>query len=90
MHQVVDLNQLEEYASLFLTITEISYLMGIDSEHLRREIRHGKSDIAIAYQRGKLKSIVDIRKQQLAFAKKGSPTAENLMNGYMIKQQKDE
>jgi hypothetical protein len=87
---MVNIELLEEYASLFLTIDEIAILLNADAESLRREIRHGKNETAVAYQRGKLKTIVEIRKQQVMFAKKGSPSAENLLNGYLIKQQKNE
>lgn len=87
---MVDIEKLEDLASLFLTIDEIAVLLDTDAEMLRRQIRHGKNDIALAYQRGKLKTIVEIRRQTITFAKKGSPSAENLLNGYMIKQAKNE
>ncbi|MDA3943698.1 MAG: hypothetical protein PF694_09195 [Bacteroidetes bacterium] len=82
--------QIEEYAGLFLTIDEIALLLSIDQAELRREIRHGKSERARAYLRGKLKTVVEIRKQTVMFAKKGSPAAESLVNGYIIKQQQNE
>ncbi len=82
--------KIEEYASLLLTIDEISILLDIDAAELRREIRGGKSDLAKAYQRGKLKTIVEIRRQQVMFAQKGSPVAENLINGYILTQKKNE
>ena len=85
-----ELAQIEEYAGLFLTVDEIALLMNFDASELRRDIRHGKSDRAKAYLRGKLKSIVEIRKQTVMFAKKGSPAAENLVNGYLLKQQQNE
>jgi hypothetical protein len=84
------IEQIEEYASLFLTVDEISILLEIDATELRREIRHGKSDIAKAYQRGKLKTIVEIRKQTVLFAKKGSPQAEDLIRDYISKQVQNE
>jgi hypothetical protein len=85
-----ELAQIEEYAGLFMTIDEIALLIDVDTAELRRDIRHGKNDRAKAYLRGKLKSIVEIRKQTVMFAKKGSPAAENLVNGYLIKQQQNE
>ena len=84
------IEQIEEYASLFLTVDEISILLEIDATELRREIRHGKSDIAKAYRRGKLKIIVEIRKQTVLFAKKGSPQAEDLIRDYISKQVQNE
>lgn len=85
-----DIEKLEEYASLLLTIDQIALLLEIDAQELRRKIRHGKNDIADAYNRGKLKTIVEIRKQTVEFAKKGSPAAENLVQSYIVKQTQNE
>ena len=90
MDQETTLQQIEEYASLFFTIREISLLLDLDPDLLRREIRHGRSDIALAYQRGKLKNLVAIRKMTVEFAKKGSPQAEMLVKEYVEKMESDE
>lgn len=82
--------EIEEYAGLFLTVDEISLLLDIDPAELRRDIRHGKSERARAYNRGKLKSILEVRRQTVAFAKKGSPAAEELVQGYIVKQKNNE
>jgi len=81
---------IEEYAALLLTIDEIAMLVDLDPAELRREIRFGKTDHAKAYHRGKLKTIVEVRKQTVMFAKKGSPAAEALVNDYIIKQKQNE
>ncbi|MDD4374219.1 MAG: hypothetical protein PHG67_09905 [Bacteroidales bacterium] len=88
MDEIID--QIEDYAGLLLTVDEIALLLDLDSAELRREIRHGKSARAKAYQKGKLKTIVEVRRQTVLFAKKGSPAAENLVNHYMTKQQQNE
>lgn len=88
MDEIIE--QIEEYAGLLLTVDEIAVLLDLDAAELRREIRHGKSARAKAYQKGKLKTVVEIRKQTVMFAKKGSPAAESLVNGFMIKQQQNE
>ena len=85
-----ELELLEEYASLLLTIDQIALLLGIDATELRRLIRHGKNDHAKAYNRGKLKTIMEVRKQTVEFAKKGSPAAEALVNGFITKQLQNE
>jgi hypothetical protein len=82
--------KIEEYAGLFLTVDEISLLLDIDPAEFRRDIRHGKNERARAYNRGKLKSILDVRRQTVAFAKKGSPAAEELVQGYIVKQKNNE
>jgi hypothetical protein len=88
MERINDL--IEEYAGLFLTLDEISLLLGLDPSELRRDIRHGKSERSKAYNRGKLKSILEIRRQTVSFAKKGSPAAEELVHGYIQKQKSNE
>lgn len=90
MDQETLLQQIEEYASLFFTVQEISILLGLDPEMLRREVRHGQSGIALAYQKGKLKNLVAIRKMTVEFAKKGSPQAEMLVKEYVEKMEGDE
>lgn len=81
---------IEEYAGLFLTIDEIALLLCIDAPALRREIRNGKTEHAKAYHRGKLTSMLEVRRQTVLFAKKGSPAAEALVNNYMSKQSSNE
>ncbi len=84
------LKLIEEYAALLLTVDEIALLCELDPEELRREVRHGKSERARAYLRGKLMTIVEIRKQTVLFAKKGSPAAENLVHSYISKMKENE
>lgn len=88
MEEIIKL--IEEYAGLFLTIDEIAILLEMDPAELRREIRHGRNEKAKAYQRGKLKSMLEVRRQTVEFAKKGSPAAENLVNNYIQKQAQNE
>jgi hypothetical protein len=85
-----DLSKIEEYAGLFLTIDEIAILLDLDPAELRRDIRHGKSARARAYNKGKIQSILEVRRQTVEFAKKGSPAAEELVNTYIINQKKNE
>ena len=84
------ITSLEDYASLFLSIEEIALLLDLDSESLRREIRFKKTDLAKAYWRGKLRTVVAMRRQTLTYATKGSPTAETLMQNYQLKQSQHE
>ena len=86
--EVID--QIEEYASLFLTIDEIALLLDLDANALRREILHGGSPIAKAYQKGKLMTIVEVRRQTVFFAKKGSPQAADLIKDYISNQIQNE
>lgn len=82
--------QVQEYASLFLTIDEISILCDLDAAQFRREIKAGKTRLAKAYLNGKINSMLDIRRLTVEFAKKGSPQAETLVNEYIEKMDSNE
>lgn len=81
---------LEEYASLLFTIDEIAILLKADPASLRRDIRHGKNPVAEAYFRGKLGTMVAVRKNIIQFAKKGSPQAETFVKDYLEQQNNNE
>jgi len=82
--------KVEQYASLFLTPDEICLLCDLDPVQLRREIRLGRSPLARAYQKGKLSSMLEIRRLTVEFAKKGSPQAEILCKEYIEKMESNE
>lgn len=84
------LEKIEEYASLFFTVDEISLMLDLSPTDFRREVRYGKSDLAKAYHRGKLKTMVEIRRLTVEFAKKGSPQAEAFVKDYIEKQEGNE
>lgn len=90
---ILDENQLkllEEYASLLFTIDEIAILIKADPASLRRDIRHGKNLVAEVYFKGKLETMVAVRKNIIQFAKKGSPQAETFVKDYIEKQEQSE
>lgn len=82
--------QIEEYASLFMTIEEIAFLCELDENTLRREVRGKLTDKAKAYYRGKYKTVVAMRRQMLDFAVAGSPQAETMMIDFSEKQDGNE
>ena len=81
---------IEEYASLFLTVEEIAILLNVDVQELRREIKGMTTERAKAYHRGKLTTTIELRKQTLQFARKGSPQAEAAMLDFLSKQKLSE
>ena len=83
-------SKVEQYASLFLTIDEICLLCALEPTQFRREVRNGKSKLAQAYLKGKLESLVQIRRMTVEFAKKGSPQAESLVREYIEKMESNE
>jgi hypothetical protein len=84
------LKQVEEYAALFFTIDEICILCDLDPEQFRRQVRMKKTELAKAYLKGKLNSMLEIRRLTVEFAKKGSPQAETLVKEYVQKMELNE
>lgn len=84
------LQKIEEFASLFFTIDEIATMLDLSPTDFRREVRHAQSEKARAYHKGKLKTMVEIRKLTVEFAKKGSPQAEAFVKDYIEKMEQNE
>ena len=84
------LDEIEEMAAAFMPPSEIAILMYISPEYqdVFCEIckSHKKTDIYAAYQRGKLKTKLDLRKTVIKLAKAGSPAAEPLADKYLLEQ----
>ena len=81
-----DLDKIREYASLLLTISEIAILLKIDEDELRESISIKTSCIAMAYLRGKMETVLTLRRQEIDLAKLGSPIAIELTQKYLIDQ----
>lgn len=84
------LEQVRQYAGLFFTVDEIAILLDLDFVEFRREIRGRKTALAKAYLKGKLESLVEIRRLTVEFAKKGSPQAEGFVKEYIEKMENRE
>lgn len=70
-----ELEQIEQLASLYLSVTDIATVMGVRPEELRKQIRIKDDPVAIAYQKGKTMRKVQLRKQEIQLAQVGSPLA---------------
>lgn len=70
-----ELEQIEQMASLYLSVTDIATVLDKRPEELRREIRTKDSPAARAYQKGKTMRKVQLRKQEILLAQVGSPLA---------------
>lgn len=70
-----ELEQIEQMASLYLSVTDIATVLDKRPEQLRREIRTKDSPAARAYQKGKTMRKVQLRKQEIQLAQVGSPLA---------------
>jgi len=81
---------LQDYASKFLTISEIAILLNVDSDELRDEITTQGTQEYINYNSGKLKRILELRSQEIELAKLGSTVAIELVSKYIQNQKNDE
>jgi len=70
------LKLVEEYASLFFTPEEIAILIDFSDEELKKQLRKKDSDVYRAYMKGKLNTMMNIRRHQITLARNGSPKAE--------------
>ena len=79
--------QIELLAGLFFTIEEIAIHLNLNEPELRREIRGRTSPRAQAYWTGKLTQMIELRKELVDYAKRGSNQADSIVNE-LIKKQK--
>lgn len=72
------LSEVENLASYFFTPDEIAIVVGVDVDDLEDELFDETSEAYRAYQKGKLKSKLELRKSILTLAKQGSGPAQTL------------
>jgi len=85
-----DLDKVKEYASLLLTISEIAILLKMDEDELRESIYIKTSCMGMAYRRGKMETVLELRRQEIDLAKLGSPIGIELIQKYMLDQNLNE
>ena len=85
-----ELEQIEQMASLYLSVTDIATVLDKRPEELRREIRTKDSPAARAYQKGKTMRKVQLRKQEIQLAQVGSPLALENARLALIDREDDE
>ena len=85
-----ELQQIEQMASLYLPISDIALILGVDAEVLRRDIKIKDSSAANAYVKGKVSSKIALRKQEMMLAKVGSPLALDSVSRALMDMEDDE
>lgn len=85
-----ELQQIEQMASLYLPISDIALILGVDAEVLRRDIKIKDSPAANAYVKGKVSSKIALRKQEMMLAKVGSPLALDSVRRALMDMEDDE
>lgn len=78
------LKQIEQFASIYLPISDMAVILDIHPEKLRMDIANRATEVSKAYHRGKAASKVKILHQEMQLAYVGSPLAlENAQKNLM-------
>jgi hypothetical protein len=80
------IDRIKEYASLLMPLPEIAVLTGMDENGLKAKIADRSSEYSKAYRLGRAETVLEIRRQEIALAKAGSPMAVELMQDYLLDQ----
>jgi len=79
------LTQIEQYASIYLKISDMAIILDIPAEKLRSAIADRTTEVSKRYHRGKATSKIKLLHQEMQLAYIGSPlalenTSRNLMD----------
>ncbi len=70
-----ELQQIEQYASIYLKISDMAVILGVPAEQLRSDIADHNTEVSLRYRRGKAASKVKLLHQEMMLAQVGSPLA---------------
>ena len=78
------LTKIEQYASIYLKISDMAVILGISSTQLRSDIADRTTEVSKRYHRGKAASRIKLLHQEMQLAYVGSPLAlENTRNNLL-------
>ena len=84
------LEKVQEYAGLLMNVSDISVLIGVNEDGFREDISNKNTAVSIAFRKGQIETILELRKQEIEMAKLGSPMAVELIQKYIIDQKMSE
>jgi hypothetical protein len=84
------LEKVQEYAGLLMTVSDISVLIGVNEDSFREDISNKNTAASIAFRKGQIETVLELRKQEIEMAKLGSPLAVELIQKYIIDQKMSE
>ena len=84
------LEQIEQYASIYMKISDIAFLLDIPAEKLRAEIADRSTAVSKAYNKGKAASTVKLLHQEMQLAYVGSPLALENTHKNLLDMEDDE
>lgn len=82
--------RIERMASYFVPISDMAVILEIDPHSLRERITDSDSEEARAYMRGKAKSRIALRAQEMELARVGSPMGMNAVRDNLASMELDE
>ena len=84
------LEKVQEYAGLLMTVSDISVLIGVNEDSFREDISNKNTAVSSAFRKGQIETVLEFRKQEIEMAKLGSPLAVELIQKYIIDQKMSE
>ena len=85
-----ELKQIEQFASIYLKISDMAVILGIPVEVLREDIANNSSEVSLCYRRGKAASKVKLLHQEMMLAQVGSPLAIENVHRNLLDMEDDE
>lgn len=85
-----ELQQIEKFASIYLTISDMAVLLNMHAEVLRDDIADRSTAVSKAYHRGKALSKVKLHSQEMMLASVGSPLAIENAHRNLLDMEDDE
>ena len=83
-----ELQQVENFASIYLKISDMAVILGVPAEQLRSDIADHSS--SLRYRRGKAASKVKLLHQEMMLAQVGSPLAIENTHRNLLDMEDDE
>ena len=85
-----DLQQIEQFASIYLKISDMAVILGVPAEILREDIADKSTAVSQHYRRGKAASKVKLLAQEMQLAQVGSPLAIENTHRNLLDMEDDE
>ena len=85
-----ELEQVEQYASIYLKISDMAVILGVPAESLRSDISDHNTEVSLRYRRGKAASKVKLLHQEMMLAQVGSPLSIENTHRNLLDMEDDE
>jgi len=85
-----ELQQIEQFASIYLKISDMAVILGVPAESLRSDIADHNTEVSLRYRRGKAASKVKLLHQEMMLAQVGSPLAIENTHRNLLDMEDDE